>query len=119
MKRVGALRDGLQKKCIKGWIAKKCKIKRVGALMVQVDCGLGKSVQNEEGWVLRADCKKKYKIKTVGALRGTLQKKCKIKRFGALRDRLRVDYEKKCKLKRVGYYGADCKKSAKLRGLGH
>ena len=26
---------------------------------------------------------------------------------------------KKCKIKRVGYYGVDCKKSAKLRGLGH
>ena len=45
------------------------------------------------------DCEKKWKIKTVVALRGGLGKKCKIKR--------------------VGHEGADCKKSAKLRGLGH
>ena len=76
---------------MEGGLRKKCKIKRVGALRGR--------------W---RDCKKKCKIKRVGALRAgggwIAKKKCKIKRVGALRGRWRVD----C-----------CKKSAKLRGLGH
>ena len=69
---------------------------------------------------------KKCKIKRVGALRGRwigLQKKCKIKRVGALRGRLSLDCKKSAKLRGLGIKGqVDCrlqKKSAKLRGLGH
>ena len=54
-----------------------------------------------------------------GQVEGGLRKKCKIKRVGALRGRL----QKKYKIKRVGAlrggWRVDCKKRAKLRGLGH
>ena len=86
---------------------KKCKIKRVGALMGR--------------W--KVDCKKSTKLRGLGHQgavgRWIAKKKCKINRVGALKGRWRVDCKKKCKIKRVGTLRYRLqKKSGKLKRVG-